>query len=796
MEPQSILNSLRKRGEVGCAMFRLRAYGGLTLERDGAPYAGPATQRRRLALLVILAASDTGVSRERLTDYLWPDADPARGRHSLDGALSGLRRELGSDALFLGVATLHLNPEVLASDLAEESAALAAGDAERAAAVYSGPFLDGFYVSGAGAFERWVETERDRRARAHARLLERLAAAASALGDDAAAVHWHQRRVALDPLDTPATLGLLGALTAVGNRAEALRMARVHEALVRSEFDATPGPAWAAAVEALRVEGARQPNAAATAVTSSAAGDAGAALTPLPSPISTDADNAPRTVRGGARPAIMRRLARLALAACVLLLAGLAVRALLGRGGSSRAAGERASVAVVPFANTSGDAADEHFSDGLTDELISALSKVPELKVTGHTSAFALKSRGLTVRTIADTLGVATVLEGSVRRAGDRLKVTAQLVSASDNSVLWSESYDRSRKDIFTVQEEIARAIVGALAPALRGQATPAKVSQPRDLATYELYLEGRYFLGRRTAADFQRAVGYFEQAVARDPTYARAWAGLADAHVLLVVLADRPPREELPPARAAAARAIRLDATLAEAHAALGNIRETFDWDARGADEEFALAVALDPSYSTAHLYRGIHLVNRGRFDDALAELTQARALDPLSAPVRMQLGRSYVSAHRPDEAITVLRTALELNPLFAAAHVQLGEAYLEQGKTTEAVAAFRTAAVLGGARDSAQLAYALATTGERRAAMGIVEALLASPEHSYLPPVQVAKAYVALNDADAAFAWLERGYEERAAQMRGLKVSPGFDRLHADRRWAPLLRRLGLEP
>lgn len=778
-------------------MFRLRAYGGLTLERDGAPYAGPATQRRRLALLVVLAASDTGVSRDRLTDYLWPDADPARGRHSLDGALSGLRREIGSDALFAGVATLRLNPEVLASDLAEEAAALAACDAERAAALYSGPFLDGFYVPGAGDFERWVEAERDRRARAHARLLERLAAAATASGDDAGAVRWHQRRVALDPLDTPATLGLLGALTTAGNRAEALRMARAHETLVRSEFDATPGPAWADAVDELRAEGTRRPNALAAVVAPSTTGDTGVAAAPAPRPIPAVADDAPRTVIPDARPAIGRwRLAALVIAACVLLVAALAIRAVSGRGGSARGAGARASVAVVPFANTSGDSADEHFSDGLTDELIGALSKVPALKVTGHTSAFALKGRGLTVRTIADTLGVATVLEGSVRRAGDQLKVTAQLVSASDNSVLWSESYDRSRKDIFAVQEEIARAIVGALAPALRGQAAPAKLSQPRDLATYELYLEGRYFLGRRTAADFQRAVGYFEQAVARDSTYARAWAGLADAHVLLVVLADRAPREELPRARAAAAAAIGLDSTLAEAHAALGNIRETFDWDAAGADAEFARAVALDPSYSTAHLYRGIHLVNRGRFNDAIAELTQARALDPLSAPVRMQLGRSYVSAHRPDEAITVLRTALELNPSFAAAHVQLGEAYLEQGKTTEAVTSFRAAAALGGARDSALLAYALATTGERRAAKRILGALLAAPGRRYLPPVQVAKAYVALDDADAAFAWLGRGYDERAAQMRGLRVAPGFERLHADRRWMPLLRRVGLEP
>ena len=300
----------------------------------------------------------------------------------------------------------------------------------------------------------------------------------------------------------------------------------------------------------------------------------------------------------------------------------------------------------------------------------------------------------------------------------------------------------------------------------------------------------------RRTADDLRRAAGYFEQAVARDSTYAEAYAGLADARMLLVLLADGPPREQVPLARAAAATAIRLDSTLAEPHATLANIREAFDWDARGSDEESARAIALDPSYATARLYRGINLLNRGRFEDALAELSRARTLDPLSAPVRMQLGRAYVSAHRPDDAIAVLRDAVTLNPQFAAAHVQLGEAYLQQGRNGEALAAFRRAVALSGARDSAHLAYALAMTGEPGAARRVLGELLAARRRSYLPPAPIAKAYVALHDADAAFAWLERGYRERAAQMRTIGVTPAFDPLHADPRWAPLLRRIGLEP
>ena len=786
-------------------MFRLRVFGGLTLERDGAPYTGPASQRRRLAVLAMLAASDAGVSRDRLTDCLWPESDPARARHSLDEALSSLRRELKngdkSDDLFLGATSLRLNPDVLTSDLGDQAAALRAGDVERAAAMY-GPFLDGFFVPNAGGFERWVEMERDRRARSQARTLEGLAASAAGRGDRIGAVRWWQARVALDPLDTPATLELLRALTAAGNPGEALRAARQHEALVRHDLDAAPGRDWAATVDEIRAELARPPTRSAPVMRAD----------PDERPLNTTPAAVPPSgvSNSGAAalvPAAARRWPmRLAVGGGVVLIAGLATVWASSRGvaaphsatitASGRLAPPPASVAVLPFANTSGNPEDEPFTDGLTDELIGALGKVPGVRVTGRTSAFALKGRDLGVRTIADTLGVATVLEGSVRRDGNHFRVTAQLVSARDNGVLWSETYDRSVKDVFVVQEEIARAIVGALGPALGDRRAPLKPVRARDLATYELYLKGRYFWSRRTPADLRRAVEYFEQAVAQDPSYADAYAGLADARVLLVILADNPPRDEVPRARAAAAEAIRLDPTLAEAHAAKANIQEAFDWDSPAADREIALALSLDPGYATAHLYWGIHLLNRGRFDDAVTQFTLARTLDPLSAPVQMQLGRAYVSAHRPDEAIAVLKTAIELNPGFPAAHLQLGDAYLQQGKRSEAVAAFRRAAALNGGRDSAQLAYALAATGERDAGARLLAALIATPRRPYVPPVPVARAYVALGDADAAFRWLERGLDERAAQMRTVKVTPAFDPLHADPRWAALLRRMGLEP
>jgi TolB-like protein len=328
----------------------------------------------------------------------------------------------------------------------------------------------------------------------------------------------------------------------------------------------------------------------------------------------------------------------------------------------------RASIAVLPFVNTGGDAADEHFSDGLTDELIGTIGKIGGLTITGRTSSFAFKGKHLDVREIAESLHVASVLEGSVRRSGDRLKIGAHLVRAADGAVVWSEIYDRGAQDIFAVQADIAQAIAIALRVKLGPTPPLRRARRPtEDTVAHESYLKGRYFQNRVSVEDLRQAGSHFEQAIARDPSYAEAYAGLADSRLLLAILGAGSQENEVAQARAAVTRALALDSTLAEAHTSLASVLFTFDWDWIGAGRAFDRAIALDPGYGLAHQRYGLYLMYQGRFEEALPVLDRARTLDPLAPSASMNLGRLHLSARRPDAAVPLLVAAVELNPRLA---------------------------------------------------------------------------------------------------------------------------------
>ena len=809
-------------------MLRLHTFGGCFLSRDGARLDALSGQRKALALLAMLAAGGArGTGREAVLATLWPESDQERARLSLNQLVHSLRQQLGASDLLLTPAELRLNPAHIATDVADFRDALQQGDHEAAVGHYAGPFLEGFYLRGADGFERWAAAERAELAIRAARTWEALAERASAGSDAAAAVAWWRRLAQAEPLSARAATGLMDALDRAGERAVALRHARVYELLVAEEVGGAPEPSVLELVARLQRDPPAAPRPAPSERTplppDSPPGPPSAGVGPPPvvqPAAGAHGDSA--TVARARRP----RWRRAAASAAVLLVGGLtgytawAERAPVpaaptsgaatsgaatsgapphrvgGRGGP---APSHASVAVLPFVNTSGDPADEHFADGLTDEVITALSKVAGLKVSARTSVFALEGKGLDTRAIGDLLGVAAVLEASVRRAGDRIKVTAALVSTVDDDILWSESYDRTTSDVFAVQEEIARAIVAALRVRLSAGGAGARlVGRPTaDLAAYEWDLKGRYILHTRAGRQsLLQAIRYFEQAIARDSAYARAHAGLSQAYVRLAIFGFTRPDEAFARAKAAARRALALDSTLADAHVALGHALLVHDFDWAASERAFRRGIALDPANVDARHVLALALQDQGRFTEALAQLDTARAADPLAPLVSVVLGRVYVNARRPAEALRHLEDALALSPDLDLAYQQLGHAYLQQGRQADAITALRRAAALSGPRDSAHLAYAYGVTGQRAEAGRVLQGLLASAARRDLPPFHLAMAYAGIGDTDAAFRWLERGYLERGSFMDGVKVTPAFASLHADPRWSRLLRRMGLEP
>jgi TolB-like protein/Tfp pilus assembly protein PilF len=454
---------------------------------------------------------------------------------------------------------------------------------------------------------------------------------------------------------------------------------------------------------------------------------------------------------------------------------------------------------VLPFTNLSADRDQEYFSDGLTEELITALSQVPGLKVAPRSSSFQFKGRAPDVREVGRVLDVGTVLEGSVRRSGTRLRVSAQLVSVRQGYQLWAESYDRDLADVFQDQEDIARAIVAALRVRLAPDRQAVVASPTRDLEAYDLYLKGLFAWNQRTDASLPRAVEYFRQAVARDSGMARAWSGLADAGLLLPVYTDDArPEVEWPRAKAAARRALALDSTLAEAHTSLAYGTMLYEWDWAGAEASFRRAIASDSTYATAHHWYADFLAGRGRLDESLREMRLAYALDPLSRISETEVAWVQYLMHRTDAARAEIDRVLALDPGFAQAHFVRGLIELQAGRPAEAIASFRRNLSIGGyfSYGAGALCAALAASGDRAGAERTLAEMLARRRTGYLPPFGVAMAYIGLGDRSRAIAWLERGIAERDILMPENFFDPLFDPLVGDPRFAALERRMGLTP
>jgi len=452
-------------------------------------------------------------------------------------------------------------------------------------------------------------------------------------------------------------------------------------------------------------------------------------------------------------------------------------------------------IAVLPLQNLSGDPAQEYFSDGMTDALITDLAKIGSLRVIARTSVMQYKSTTKTALQIARELGVDAVVEGSVLRSGDKVRITAQLIDAARDQHLWAESYERDLRDVIALQSEVAQAIARQVQAKLTPQ-DQTRLASARQVhpEAYEAYLKGRYFWSKRTEEGLRKSIEYFQQAVQKDPGGALAYAGLAESYCTGTFFNYFPAKEALPAAKLAAVKALEMDDTLAEAHTALARVRAGYEWDWVGAEKEYQRALELNPNLAWPHDAYGQFLARQGRQAKAQAEIRRAQELDPLSPLTHTHAGNVFYFARQYDQAISQMRRALELDPNFPLAHRGLWLAYERKGLYQEAVAEHLSALALGGRRENeiAALRNSYATAGIRGYWTKVLDSYKQQCKEGGGSAYGIASFYARLGDKSQALQWLAKAFEERAIHLVDLKEDPVFDGLRSDPRFADLVRRL----
>jgi serine/threonine protein kinase len=455
------------------------------------------------------------------------------------------------------------------------------------------------------------------------------------------------------------------------------------------------------------------------------------------------------------------------------------------------------SIAVLPFADMSPGKDNEWFSDGLAEEIINALTKIPGLKVIARTSSFSFRTKDVDIGQIRDKLKVQNILEGSVRKSGNRIRVTAQLINTADESHLWSERYDRDLTDVFAIQDEISQVISEKLAVQLSGDKTPVK-KPTENIEAYNLNLKGRYYLSKLTPDNLAKSKEYFEQAIATDPDYASPWHGLAAMYNVSGMLGDTPPRAANEQSRRAILKALELDNTLPEAHSHLGGLlANEFDW--KGAERGFLHALELGPNNSHVWvIYSLYYLLPMGRLEEALAAMRKTLELDPLSPMNHAFLGFIYIMMRQYDQAIEQYRNALELNPYWPVALRSLGSAHIMKGELEEGIRIYETNKSLLDRITlfHGNLGYAYAIAGRTAEAHRILEKLHSTAQTGYVPALNFAWIYLGLGETDKALDWLDKAVDEGHGLISCIHQSPEWDPLHSHPRYHALLRKMNLEP
>ena len=792
--------------------FRLLTLGTLRLvgSADDTVLGEHGHQRRRLALLAVLGASgEGGRSRDQLLGVFWPEVSQSRARHSLQQLLYAIRTSLDED-VFTGSNPLRLSSSAVSSDIGDFTDALTRNELEAAVELYRGPFLDGFWLGDAPEFEQWMEAERARLERRYTDALERLAKRADDANDPAAAARWLEKLIETDPLSSKHAIGLIRALMNAGDHAAALRYAERYESVVGQELGTSVGPAVAGLVAEVRarartesvvVRGAPSPPKprpdmgpsmpATRPDAATEARDAGVADSPsLPS--RGDQSLEARVIGVGdtgqvvtrRRPAAVYGVAALALVALSVAVAWPRSRV----AGDGAPATTDASIAVLPLINLGGDSSDAALVDGLSEELIGTLAKINRLRVVARTSAFLFRNSQLDVRRIADSLGVANILEGGVQKSGERLRVQVRLVDARDGSTRWSRTYDRELKDIFLVQSEIAASVAGELD--LRIGTGGARGRQPstQNIAAYELYLRGSDPVLIRSDSTARIGLEYFRQAIALDSTYAAAWAGLARMYLRLPAEESgaASARERVALARQAALKSVELDDSLAEAHAVVGMIR-LHENDLAAAEAELKRAVAIDPDNSRTREWLASVYHWMGRPADALTQLDRAVENDPLSPSAHAEVAYASCASGQVAQGLARLKRVEQVRPPLLRVPLYTALCHGIDGDWPAAIAALGQS---GGRSNRGALGHALARAGRREEALKILADLTKEAERTSRGSFEIALVHGGLGNRDAAIDWLDRALDDMALPAQGHYVVQLIPDLRQDPRFRRRLR------
>ena len=735
-------------------MIRFRTLGGLELsDSQGRDLHALLSKPKRLALLAYLASHNRHASRRRdsVVALFWPDMDAAHARGSLRQALRFLRRELG-DGVLNGRSEeeIGFEPHSFECDAVTFEHACDAGRLSEAMRHYRGDFLDGFYVAGGSAeLERWIEGERIRLRQLAARAAAELSQHAEREGNLAQAVEAARQGVALDPDDEKALARLIALLDRSGDRAGALSTFETFRRRLEKEHDATPSPETAARIQAIRT---RQTPFAEVA-----------------------------TPRLSARRRPVRRV-------LWSVVGGVVATAMIGWLSVSEA--HRSSVAVLPLTNATQDTALTYLTEGLSQGVTAALSQIPGLRVAKPAAVQA-----------HEAVNADAVIAWTLRRQGDSLVLAVELRGTATSASQWAREFPLSASGALAVEGRVVGEVVGQLRPRLIDSIDLRQLHRTTASAdAYLLYLQGRYFLGRRSPESISRARGLFAQAIERDPVYAAAYAGLGYSYVALAYYWAMPSREAFPLAEAAARRALQIDSTIGFAQALVAEATASYHWRWAAAEPLYRRAIALDPTDPESHHLFGVYLRTLGRFEEAEAEMRRAVELDPLTRHFAYQLARVLACAGRSADAALEFEKQLALDSVYPPAHYELAKVLARQGAYDAAIKELAT-----GARQWGDTAYTRLVQGRRGSAgytaarlLGAtrsLERLRARAQRGYVPPVAFAREYIQLGRREESLASLSRGFEVGDVTLATTNCDPEYAPLRADPRYWDLRRRMGLQ-